>query len=97
MTIAVGLSVRRKDGIGKANGSARYADDLTFPGMLHARTIRSTVAKGRLNGWKLETDPDGFTLVDYRDIPGRNLVALIAEDAKRRARRPKTDAWGFKG
>jgi hypothetical protein len=23
--------------------------------------------------------------------------ALIAEDAKRRARRPKTDAWGFKG
>ena len=80
MTAAVGASVKRKDGIGKANGSARYADDLSFPGMLHARTIRSTVARGTLNGWTLETDPAGLTIVDYRDIPGRNLVALIVDD-----------------
>ena len=80
MTTAVGASVKRKDGIGKANGTAQYADDLTFPGMLHARTIRSTVARGRLNGWKLETDPAGLTIVDYRDIPGRNIVALIVDD-----------------
>jgi CO/xanthine dehydrogenase Mo-binding subunit len=80
MTAAVGASVKRKDGIGKANGTARYADDLTFPGMLHARTIRSTVAKGKLDGWRLETDPTGLTIVDYRDIPGRNLVALIVDD-----------------
>ena len=80
MTGAVGSSVRRKDGIGKANGTARYADDLEFPGMLHARTIRSTVAKGRLAGWKLESDPAGLTIVDCRDIPGRNIVALITDD-----------------
>ena len=80
MTTAVGASVKRKDGIGKANGTAQYADDLTFPGMLHARTIRSTIAKGRLNGWKLETDPAGLTIVDFRDIPGRNIVALIVDD-----------------
>jgi CO/xanthine dehydrogenase Mo-binding subunit len=48
--------------------------------MLHARTIRSTTSKGRLNGWKLETDPDGLTIVDHRDIPGRNIVALIVDD-----------------
>ena len=33
---AVGNSVARKDGIGKATGGAKYADDLTFPGMLLA-------------------------------------------------------------
>jgi CO/xanthine dehydrogenase Mo-binding subunit len=80
MKTCVGESVRRKDGIGKANGTARYADDIVFPGMLHGRTIRSTVAKGRLGGWKLETDPGGLTIVDFRDIPGRNLVALITDD-----------------
>ncbi len=80
MTNAVGTNVRRKDGIGKANGTARYADDLTFPGMLHARTIRSTVARGQLRGWRLETDPADLTIVDFRDIPGRNIVALIEDD-----------------
>lgn len=80
MTSAVGQNVRRKDGLGKANGTARYADDLTFPGMLLARTIRSTVAKGTLVGWTLESDPSGLTIVDHRDIPGRNLIALLAED-----------------
>ena len=25
-------------------------------------------------------DRDGFTIVDYRDVPGRNIVALIDED-----------------
>ena len=43
---AVGSNVPRKDGIGKATGRARYADDLTFPGMLHGRTIRSTIPRG---------------------------------------------------
>ena len=80
MTTAVGLSVRRKDGIGKANGTARYADDLVLPGMLHGRTIRSTIAKGRLNSWGLETDPAGLTIIDYHDVPGRNIIALLTED-----------------
>jgi CO/xanthine dehydrogenase Mo-binding subunit len=80
VSIAVGASVKRKDGIGKANGTARYANDFAFPGMLHARTIRSTVARGKLAGWKLATDPAGLTIVDSGDIPGRNIVALLADD-----------------
>src|SRR5688500_8447339 len=77
---AVGVSVPRKDGIGKASGRARYADDLTFPGMLYGRTIRSTIARGRVRSIALDFDPTGFTIVDYRDIPGRNIVALIEDD-----------------
>ncbi len=80
MTTAVGTSVPRKDGIGKATGQARYADDFTFPGMLHGRTIRTTVPCGRLAGARLDFDAAGFIVVDYHDIPGRNIVALIADD-----------------
>src|SRR6185503_3413660 len=62
---AVGNNVARKDGIGKATGRALYADDLVFPGMLHGRTIRSTIPRGRVRSIKLDFDLTGFTVVDY--------------------------------
>jgi CO/xanthine dehydrogenase Mo-binding subunit len=76
----VGTNVPRKDAVEKVTGSATYVDDLTFPGMLHARTIRSTIARGRIRDVRLSFDRAGFTIVDYRDIPGRNAVALIEDD-----------------
>jgi len=82
MTPAVGRSVSRKDGMAKTTGTARYVDDLSFPGMIYGRTIRSTIAKGRVRSISLDFDPAGFTIVDYRDIPGPrcNFVALIEDD-----------------
>ena len=77
---AVGNSVARKDGIGKATGRALYADDISFPGMLHGRTIRSTIPRGRIKSIRFDFDTAGFTVVDYRDIPGRNVVDLIEDD-----------------
>src|ERR1700720_3248742 len=77
---AVGNSVARKDGIGKATGSARYADGLAFPGMIHGRTIRSTIPRGRVKSTRFGFDTAGFTIVDYRDIIGRNSVDLIEKD-----------------
>ena len=77
---SVGKSVSRKDGIGKATGRARYADDIVFPGMLYGRTIRSTIARGTVRKVRLAFDTTGFTVVDHRDIPGRNVVALIDDD-----------------
>ena len=77
---AVGRNVRRKDADAKVTGAAKYIDDLSFPGMLHGRTIRSTIPRGRINAIRLDFDPAGFTVVDYRDIPGRNIVALIDDD-----------------
>ncbi|HEU4993856.1 MAG TPA: xanthine dehydrogenase family protein molybdopterin-binding subunit [Gemmatimonadaceae bacterium] len=77
---AVGQSVKRKDGIGKATGRAMYADDLTFPGMLYGRTIRTTIPSGNLIGVRHDYDITGFTIVDQRDIPGRNIVSLIVDD-----------------
>ena len=77
---AVGRNVPRKDGIGKATGQAVYADDLVFPGMIWGRTIRSEIPRGRVRGIRREFDEAGFTVVDHRDIPGRNVIALIELD-----------------
>jgi CO/xanthine dehydrogenase Mo-binding subunit len=80
MRLSVGNSVARKDGIGKATGAARYADDIVFPGMLHGRTIRSTIPRGTIKSIRLDFDTTGFTVVDYRDVPATNAVDLIAQD-----------------
>ena len=77
---AVGTSVERKDGLGKATGRALYADDVAFPRMLYGRTIRTTIPRGRIRSIRLDFDTAGFTVVDYRDIPGKNVVALIEPD-----------------
>jgi CO/xanthine dehydrogenase Mo-binding subunit len=82
---SVGTSVPRKDGIAKATGEARYADDIVFPGMLHGRmlhgrTIRSTVARGILKSATVKGDVPGLVVCDYRDIPGRNVCDLIEQD-----------------
>lgn len=76
----VGTSAARKEGLEKVTGAARYVDDLTLPGLLYGRTIRSTVPCGRILAVRLDADPGGLTVVDWRDIPGRNVVALIEDD-----------------
>ena len=49
MRRAVGKNVRRKDSDAKVTGAAKYIDDLSFPGMLHGATVRSTIPRGRLD------------------------------------------------
>src|SRR5437762_7467243 len=80
MRKAVGRNVLRKEGRDKATGGARYVDDISFPNLLHARTIRSTIPAGEIAGVAFNFDTTGFTIVSSRDIPGRNIVALIDDD-----------------
>src|SRR5882762_179455 len=79
-TRAVGRNVLRKEGVEKVTGAARYIDDLTFPDLLHARTIRSTIPAGEIAAIRFNFDTAGFTIADHRDVPGRNIVALIEDD-----------------
>lgn len=76
----VGTNVARKEGWAKVAGTARYVDDIRLPGMLFGRTIRSTIPAGRIEAIHLDFDRDGFTIVDHRDVPGRNVVSLIEDD-----------------
>src|SRR5262245_42699452 len=77
---SVGRNVLRKEGVDKVTGAARYIDDHTFPGLLHGRTIRSTIPAGEIVALRPRLAASGFTVVDYTDIPGRNIVALIDDD-----------------
>ena len=77
---SVGRNVPRKDGAEKTSGAARYVDDLRFPGMLHGRTVRSTVPHGRVRSVRVVDPPSGLVVVDHRDIPGRNVCAVIEDD-----------------
>jgi CO/xanthine dehydrogenase Mo-binding subunit len=79
MTV-VGRSVPRREGVEKVTGAARYIDDLSFPGMLHGMTVRSTIPAGEISSVRFDFDTSGFTIVDYRDIPGTNVVTAIADD-----------------
>lgn len=79
---SVGRSIPRVDGADKVTGRALYVDDLSRPGMLHGRTVRSAVPHGRLRGITLDPDFDwsGITLATAEDIPGQNYIALIEND-----------------
>jgi CO/xanthine dehydrogenase Mo-binding subunit len=77
---AVGRNVLRKEGAEKVTGRARYIDDIRFENVLYVRTIRSTVPAGAIVDIRYNFDRAGFTIVDHRDVPGKNIVALIDED-----------------
>ena len=79
---SVGVSVPKLDAYDKVTGRALYLDDLKVPGVLHGRTVRSTIARGRILEVKLDPafDWSGFTICDHRDVPGENVVATIETD-----------------
>jgi CO/xanthine dehydrogenase Mo-binding subunit len=78
----IGASVPRKEGAEKVTGKALYTDDLTLPGMLQGVTVRSPVARGRIRNISFGAGIpwDQIVVVAARDIPGRNVVALIVDD-----------------
>lgn len=80
--MAVGQNVLRKEGYDKLTGAARYVDDIAVDGILYGKTIRSTIPRGRIKSLKLDPSYDWsrVVVVDYRDIPGENYVALIEND-----------------
>jgi len=76
---AVGHNVPRKDSRAKVTGAARYIADLHVPGRLYGATVRSTIPHGRLVSHAVPALP-GLVVADHRDVPGQNVVALIADD-----------------
>ena len=46
----VGQSVSRRDGLAHVTGRTQYVDDITFPGMLHLKMVRSPVPHAKIKG-----------------------------------------------
>ncbi|MDZ4676050.1 MAG: xanthine dehydrogenase family protein molybdopterin-binding subunit [Oligoflexia bacterium] len=78
----VGRNLPKKEAVEKVNGQAIYVEDIKLKGALWGQTIRSTIAHGKIK--KITFDPvipwNEFVIVDYKDIPGKNQVALIEYD-----------------
>lgn len=74
----IGTSPPRPDGLDKASGKARYADDFAVEGLWFGATVRSSIAHGRIVsvGWRGEAPAD-VHLVTADDLPGPNGVQLI--------------------
>src|SRR6202166_2162834 len=78
----VGKSVPRLEGRDKVTGASRYLDDMELPGMLYGATVRSRIARGKIKSINFlpAVNWDEFVVVSAKDIPGKNCIALIAED-----------------
>ena len=52
----------------------RFVTDIYLPQMLYALTVRSPVAKGRLESIECPKLPGNYTLIRAQDIPGKNFL-----------------------
>lgn len=69
---AVGRSVPKRDALDKVTGAARYTGDLTLPGMLRARFLRSPHAHARIisiDTSRAETLPGVHAVLTYKNTP----------------------------
>jgi CO/xanthine dehydrogenase Mo-binding subunit len=78
----IGTSPPRPDGLAKAAGTARYADDLQLPGMIFGATVRSPHAHAKIDAVRFHRGraPEGavcITAADLAALPGPNGVQLL--------------------
>ncbi len=80
---AVGTVVPRADAIDKVTGKALYTDDLSFPGMLHARVKRALVPSGLVRSVDVSRAralPGVAAVLVSPDIPGEHNHGVIVQD-----------------
>ncbi|HEY64741.1 MAG TPA: molybdopterin-dependent oxidoreductase [Caldilineae bacterium] len=79
----VGRAVPRPDAVGKVTGRLKFADDISFPDMLHGRVLRSAHPHARIrriDTSKAKALPGVVAVLTHADVPGRNRHGLIYED-----------------
>jgi CO/xanthine dehydrogenase Mo-binding subunit/aerobic-type carbon monoxide dehydrogenase small subunit (CoxS/CutS family) len=79
----IGHSYARPDAVAKATGSARFADDYGFPGMLYGATLRAAYPHARIlsiDTAKARSLPGVHAVLTHHDMPGRNRHGLVFPD-----------------
>jgi 4-hydroxybenzoyl-CoA reductase subunit alpha len=79
----VGKPNRKVDGLSKATGEALYTDDIVLPGMLHAKTLRSTVPHAkitRIDVSKALALQGVHAVITGKDLPERYGVIPWTQD-----------------
>ena len=72
--------VTKKDHSEKMSGEAKYIADLKFEHMLEARILRSTIASGIIEKIEIPDLPEGYYIVDYKDVLGSNLLKVVTSE-----------------
>ena len=79
----IGRSVPRVDAFGKLTGTALYAGDVSFPGMLHLKILRSDRPHAKIleiRTEEAEKHPGVVAVFTSRDIPGTNRIGGEKKD-----------------
>ena len=79
----VGKPLPRVDALGKVRGDGIYTADLSFPGMLHAKVVRSRHPHARIvriETARAEALPGVVGVFTARDVTGVNTVGQIVPD-----------------
>ena len=72
--------VTKIDHVEKAGGHAVYIADMQLGGMIYAGTLRSSKAHAHIDHIALPPMEDGYTVIDYRDIPGINELKVVTSE-----------------
>ena len=78
--VDISKTIKKVDADEKSIGKAKYISDIKMDGMLYAKTVRSEHSKAKIIGRKYPVLPEGYYIIDYKDIPGINFVKIIFED-----------------
>jgi nicotinate dehydrogenase large molybdopterin subunit len=73
----------RPDGVEKVTGELKYLTDLTFPGMLYGRVLRSEYPHARILSIDTEAAkklPGVRAVLTYKDVPGMNRFGIVIPD-----------------
>lgn len=70
---SIGKNCTRNDGVEKTTGRAIFVADMKFPGMLHAKVLRSPYAHANIKGIDISEalkQPGVFAVLTGEDVPG---------------------------
>lgn len=76
----ISQSVTKKDHIEKMNGEAKYIADMKLEHMLYAKILRSTKPCATIKEIKLPNLNDGYYIIDYKDVPGINMLKVVTSE-----------------
>ncbi len=80
LSMNISKPVKRVDNDEKVSGRARFVADMKMENMLYARTLRSTVPRGKIISIQIPDLPDGYFIVDSKDVPANNRVKILEND-----------------
>ncbi|MBN1178786.1 MAG: molybdopterin-dependent oxidoreductase [Anaerolineae bacterium] len=79
----IGHSYPRPDAVAKVTGAAKFTDDVAFPGMLHAVTLRAAHPHARILSIDTRAAaalPGVRAVLTHADVPGANRHGLVTSD-----------------